>query len=272
MSANADRFLVRALKAEGEARGIGVEVRSGGWIVTLTRGDARHHVFGYQFGLNPASASLLAGDKAGAYQVLKAAGVPAVEHRLFLRPDLAGYVGAEGNWAALLAYAEAHGGSLVAKPNDGTGGAGVTHVRSQLELEAAAHILFRDHRAMALGPFLKIRREVRLVVLDGESRLAYAKRRASGAWKHNLGLGARPEPLGDASLQASLQGLAARAMAVLGLRFASVDVVEAEGAWQILEVNAGVMMETYALQGPDHAARAQAVYGAALDALFPAGP
>ncbi|MEM6784458.1 MAG: RimK-like protein [Bacteroidota bacterium] len=265
---NAERFLVTALREEAARRGIACTTYSANWIVRLSRGDQRATVMGYHFPLNSAPATMLAGDKAAASEAMAEASVPCVEHRLFLRPALAGYVGSVGNWAAMLAYAQEHGEHLVVKPNEGTGGQQVLRTGSVLELETAVHELFAHHRALALSPFHAIDREVRLVMLDGTCWLAYEKVRTAidTEWRHNLGLGATPQVL-DPPPDALVEHACA-AMQALGLRFASVDLVEVSGTWRVLEVNAGVMMEAFARQSKANAARASAIYGAALDAVF----
>lgn len=267
---NTDRFLIRALREQSEERGIEMSTFSTDWIVHLQKGESTQHVFGYHFPLNCAPATMLAGDKAAASGALAAAGVPCVDHRLFLRPDLSGYTGATGNWDSIAAYAEEHNWNLVAKPNEGTGGSGVSLVRSKLELETAVHDLFCKHRSLSLSPFHQASREVRLVMLDGICRLAYEKVRFDPdvEWRHNLALGATPTLLKETGLVSALSQIARNAMNSLGLRFASIDIIEVEEEWSVLEANAGVMMESFARQGEQEAATASSIYGAALDAIF----
>jgi hypothetical protein len=45
----------------------------------------------------------------------------------------------------------------------------------------------------------------------------------------------------------------------------SIDVVEVDGAWQVLEINSGVMMEALSQAHPDLVC---AAYHSALDRLF----
>jgi hypothetical protein len=49
------------------------------------------------------------------------------------------------------------------------------------------------------------------------------------------------------------------------MRFASFDVVQVNDAWQILEINSGVMMEALGRLHPD---LVYAAYSAALDKVF----
>ena len=85
-------------------------------------------------------------------------------------------------------------------------------------------------------------------------------------WRHNLGAGAQAVVLeqGEARAAACIE-IAVRAAKSIGLRFGSVDVVRVQGAWKILEINSGVMMEALSRSHPE---LVQAAYSAALDKVF----
>ena len=51
----------------------------------------------------------------------------------------------------------------------------------------------------------------------------------------------------------------------IGIRFGSIDLVQVDGAWLVLEINSGVMMEALSKLHPD---LVYATYGAALDKIF----
>jgi glutathione synthase/RimK-type ligase-like ATP-grasp enzyme len=87
-------------------------------------------------------------------------------------------------------------------------------------------------------------------------------------WRHNLDAGARPVLLEQGDTREACVRLAVKAAHAIGLRFGSVDVVKAGGRWQILEINAGVMMEQLAGFHPD---LVDAAYAAALDKVFDLG-
>ena len=306
MLANRDRLLVSTVRQLAAERGVEVAAFAGDWILRLSRGAWTEHVVGYVFPLNSAGARAVSADKAATAELLAARGVPCVAHHLVLRPDLAPYVGDAGNWRSLLDLGERHDWDLVVKPNEGTGGEGVVRVRSARELEAAVHKGFARHRALAVSPFHEIETEYRAVILDDDVLLTYAKarpavvgdgRRSVGAlaeaagldasllapgvgrrvpgdgervlldWRHNLQLGSAPRPIDDDGPRAEVERLAAAAAGTLGLRFASIDVVETSGGLAVLEANAGVMLEAYARAAPDGPATARRIYGAALDAL-----
>jgi glutathione synthase/RimK-type ligase-like ATP-grasp enzyme len=84
-------------------------------------------------------------------------------------------------------------------------------------------------------------------------------------WRHNLESGAEPALLQEGHTLDACTALAARAAEAIGIRFASVDVVRANGAWQVLEVNSGVMMEALSSKHPE---LVQATYSAALREVF----
>ena len=174
---NRERVLVSLVREIAAEQGLTFTSFSQDWILRLEKGNTARHVFGYNFELNSATAQQLAGDKGAISDLLAHKGVPHVEHRLFLHPDLAGYVSAKGNWPDLLAYAEEQGYPLIVKPNTGTGGEDVSRVDTAAELESAVMALFQQHRAICLSPFLEIEQEYRVLMLDESCELLYAKRR-----------------------------------------------------------------------------------------------
>ena len=84
-------------------------------------------------------------------------------------------------------------------------------------------------------------------------------------WRHNLDSGARPILLSGGETRDACAEIAIRAAKAIDIRFASVDVVQVGGAWQVLEINSGVMMEALSKLHPD---LVYAAYNSALDRLF----
>ncbi|MGJ4946084.1 ATP-grasp domain-containing protein [Bradyrhizobium sp. HKCCYLS1011] len=99
--------------------------------------------------------------------------------------------------------------------------------------------------------------ELAAIVPAGERRLV--------TWRHNLEAGAKPMLLQSGAAYDACVALAAKAAQAIGIRFASVDAVQSDGRWQVLEINSGVVMETLAASYP---ALVQAAYRAALDELL----
>ncbi|MGE5159829.1 MAG: ATP-grasp domain-containing protein [Gemmatimonas sp.] len=132
--------------------------------------------------------------------------------------------------------------------------------RSVLELALAT---LTDHQRSAVLPGLFAdldKAALDAIPPEGERRVL--------SWRHNLETGARPLLIESGETRATCVALAVRAAQAVGIRFASIDIVQVEDGWQVLEVNSGVMMEAL---GKVHPELVQAAYGAALDRLFGAG-
>ncbi|HQY88301.1 MAG TPA: hypothetical protein PK402_06560 [Tepidisphaeraceae bacterium] len=89
-------------------------------------------------------------------------------------------------------------------------------------------------------------------------------------WRHNLGQGSSLELIDPNSVRYSeFTKLALSAAHALNVRFGSVDIVENEsGERMILEINSGVMMESFVEQTVDGRALAMSIYGEAIEAMF----
>lgn len=236
------------------AREEGWKIQSigGDWIFSVERDGKTALVYGYRFPLNSDASSLLASDKAGCAEFLQSRGIPLISHELVPSPLWEEAEPEEGVLTFLLDRLRREG-ELVLKDNCGTGGNDVYRVRSERELLQSLTKLFSRKDGLSVSPFVAIREEYRSVLLDGECRVFYRKERArdeSGRlleWRHNLGQGARAvlmDPLPECL------EICRRVMKELGLRFASVDLVETEeGELKLLEVNSGVMMDHLSMQG-----------------------
>lgn len=173
---NDDRVFVAAVRAFATARGMSVEALSHDWLLILKAADGRRFpLLGYDIGLNSATTLRIANDKAATANMLAAADIDHIPHRLFLNPDLHVFTRGAGNWESLRAAFANAGGDVVLKGNEGTSGKGVRRVRTLLDLERVIHELFRTERSIALSPWVEITQETRFAVLDGTVRLAYAK-------------------------------------------------------------------------------------------------
>lgn len=172
---NGTRLLVDIVQRYCAARGLPLETRADGWLLVLGQPTARRLIFGYDLGLNSAVAHRIASDKAATAEVLALAGVPAVPHRLVMAPE-PGIV-PEPRWAELVNWLESHPRGLVIKPNEGSSGRAVRHVREAAQIEPAVRALFAGRADVAISPWLAIETEVRVVLLDGKPLVVYAKER-----------------------------------------------------------------------------------------------
>ena len=117
---------------------------------------------------------------------------------------------------------------------------------------------------LVISPYVAIEHEVRVVLLEDAPLVVYSKQRGSD-WRHNLDAGAKPVMIEDGEVRAACVKIAVDAASAIGIRFSSIDVVRVDGAWRVLEINSGVMMEALAKLHPE---LVQATYDAALDRVF----
>lgn len=223
--------------------------------------DGRSFSFhGTRFDLNGAGASAMAGDKFYALQRLEEAGLKVPQSALVFsqayaaeigrfRPDIADAIGLETGLQGLARQAERIGFPLIAKPNEGRGGTGVTWIPDAQTLREQGPPLLERHAKILLQKLCK-GREARLLLLDGEVVAAY-ERRPSGpasapAQPANLSAGGRPLPLSLALIKA-LKPEALAAACALDLRLAGIDLFfSGEDRPVLLEVNAAPGLTRYA--------------------------
>ena len=173
---NSESNFVRIIKEICEEEQISLKSYSFDWIFELAKNGTIRYILGYQFGLNTASVNSICCDKAAASEIMTAHGIPNIEHRLFASPGEQKFVGKTGCWAQLIEFLKEKG-TLVLKPNDGTGGDRVFRVSSAYELETAVHTIFEKSGYLAASPFYDIENEYRTIMLDGIARLVHVKKR-----------------------------------------------------------------------------------------------
>lgn len=87
-------------------------------------------------------------------------------------------------------------------------------------------------------------------------------------WKHNLGQGATPVIVRDEGVIKNLSELALQAVKAVNIMFASVDIIQTEGKFMVLEINSGVMMEHFSQTDADHYLIAKNIYREAIESMF----
>lgn len=259
-----ERIFVAAIRNYCARHDIAVEVRADGWLIAMRRGSQRHFALGYDIGLNSAIAHRLANDKSATSEVLALSGVPCIPHHLFLNPNMGAHIVGPGWREAMRRLLAQHSQGVVVKPNEGTAGRSVFRVTTGEELDHAVREVFAMSPGLVISPYVEIEEEVRVVLLDGTALVVYSKQRGAD-WRHNLDLGARPVLLDRGEIHDACARLATEASRAIGITFASIDLVRVEGAWSVLEINSGVMMEAL---GKLHPELVQATYDAALERVF----
>jgi glutathione synthase/RimK-type ligase-like ATP-grasp enzyme len=70
-------------------------------------------------------------------------------------------------------------------------------------------------------------------------------------WRHNLDAGAEPVLLQQGAVRERCVEIAIKAAKSIDMRFGSIDVVQVDGSWRILEIDSGVMMEALGKAHPE---------------------
>ena len=270
-------YFVRIIRELCEELGIEAETYSNDWGFRLKKNGRTRYIVGYHFPLNRSSAKELCQDKSLTYDALKSAGVPAVPH-LFVPARSAGGDGDLEKYRQLLEGLIERDGYVVIKDNYGTGGNRVFRFSEADDAIAKIRDLHEIMYGACISPWKEIREEYRVTMLLGEPQLVIRKerryrRREDGTkeyleWRHNLGLGAVAEVVTDPETLRKVEQMAVMAARAMDISFASVDIVETKDGLEVLEVNAGVMMEHFAGQDEEDYGLAKAIYRKALIKAF----
>lgn len=234
---------------------------SNDYLGIMEKNGRKCRIMWNKYDLNSAVAAAIADDKFATYEVLKAAGVPVIEHALLYELDDP-HPFAEGynSLDYVREYFRAQGGRIVMKPNNGASGVGVSLVTQESDIEPALKVVFWHAVSASMCPFYEVRYEYRLILLDGTVRLAYRKTRGED-WRFNLCHGALAEKLHNVELEKQLAEIARQAAQAIGLRFCSVDISETiSGERLVMEVNSHVTAEHYLQQHPEDYALVKEFY------------
>jgi glutathione synthase/RimK-type ligase-like ATP-grasp enzyme len=315
---SSQRVFVTAVQKYCAEHGIAVETRSQGWLMVMQKGPRRHLAYGYDLGLNSAVTHRIANDKAATAELLEVHGIACVPHAFFPSPALSEYIPPHGTWEAMLGHLTQNPDGIVVKPNEGTSGNLVFKVPNRPALERAVSEIFSLNLNLAISPYLEIKNEVRVILIDDLPLIVYSKSRPAITgdgvhsilelalaampaerlsailprmagdldsatldtvlppgrhhalnWRHNLDAGAEPVLLQQGVVRERCVELAIEAAKSIDLRFGSIDVVQVDDSWKILEINSGVVMEALGKTHPD---LVYAAYAAALDKVFSLAP
>lgn len=223
---------------------------------------------GYQFGINSATASTIAKDKAATAEYLASADIPVVPTELVLLPNRLEWLDADDTTQAALTRALARTGlPAVVKPNQGSSGKGVSVVDTADAAWTATAEILLEGQSVAVQPLCRLVAEERWVLLGDEPMLWYRKGASPdhpAMATFNLTLGATVDDYGVERGDPAHLRLAQQARRCVGLTFCTVDLVTTrDGEVLVLEINSGVSFEHLIAAKPDAEDDARAAYEAA---------
>lgn len=260
-----NRALIEALHNSCNKLSADYKSFSEDWIVKISKDNQDHFVFGYAFDVNTQASAAIASDKVACYELLANAELPVVTHYLLttvVRPQID------------ISYIETLfelNSTLVLKPTNGSRGALITKVTGTDEI---LNILATNTHidSWAVSPFIEIKKELRLVVFDGEVRLAYEKfdpPTVNGLKMFNLNLGASVTGLQVKNVDKAVVMLACNALKSIGLSLGAVDIVfDSNEKASVLEINSGFSLEHYAQTSDVSRAQVISFYELIIAQLF----
>ena len=236
------------------------------WVHLLTYKNQKRFIIDHNFDLNSAASAAIASDKVATYQVLDHCKVPAIPHYLLLNDSFSHDLPFTDN--NILEEAT-KASPVVVKPLRGYGGRSVSLCKNQSEAKKAATTLLNAEGSCCISPFINSTYEYRTFYLDGEILYIYRKIRPENSFRHNLSGGAHPELIAKGSeLYNSLSALASAAGKALGLRFATIDILEDKDGPKVLEINRGVCADVFAKSVEGGREIAKDIYQKAIQKLF----
>lgn len=261
------RFFVEILKEICREEGFRLEIFSHEWLCKIT--DPKSGKFtwteGYNFDLNSGVKYLTLYDKVFTSTVLADAGVPSVMHYLVIKEDWRKFLEIGVSWQDEVELAlEKTGLPAVVKLNNGSMGNDVYLCESKREVENLVSLL-KSKASLCISKYYESEFEYRFYLLGNtngevETLFAYKKiknKTLEGAWQHNLSQGATAELLNmgeNINLEEykKLEDLANQTFNALGLKCVAVDILETKEGYKVIEVNNGIMMDSFAATNSDY--------------------
>lgn len=87
-------------------------------------------------------------------------------------------------------------------------------------------------------------------------------------WKHNLGQGAKAKIVTEKHIKNDIENVVSLVVDRMNIRFATIDIVECNNEYKVLEINSGVMMEHFSQQSKDYYNISKSIYKEAILRMF----
>ena len=256
-----ERLLQRLISSACLARDIELRVLSDGWLLEMRKDHQVHRVLGTDFGLNTQVSAAIAKDKVATSIILERAGIRHIKHELL---SSHGHIVNESELESAVTHWPA-----VLKPLEGSHGTHVFRVDSAKQI---IDIISSVESSWALSTYVDVQSEIRLVLVDGDIRLAHLKQAPvirNGLKLFNLHAGATAVPVSADELPGEVVRLALSAMTALDLRMAAVDIVTtSSGERFVLEVNAAFSLNRFAATNERAYAMTADFYDQLSDQIF----
>ena len=253
------------------------------WLIKLKKDNKIKYVAGNKFPLNNYVVGRIMDDKYALYEILNNLSIPVCLHHIFFNEfNTKDYCKGCQRKEDLINTFNEYGKNVIIKPNKGSQGKGVIHIKDEITLLKEAKELLTTNYSISMQPFYKIKNEYRTIILDNEVKLLFKKINPTviGNGKStlkellidfnkeyfsdkeipniipkdgeeyiydfhfNLSNGSIASTDIKPSLKEKIISLALEVTKKVGIRFASVDIIETvDNELFVLEANSGVTID-----------------------------
>lgn len=146
------------------------------WVIMLEKEGKTKFISGHKFDLNEQGIGLVADDKFALYEVLSEKNVPIIEHKIvYNKTNKHDYAIGCNTYEYVKDYFLNNNNHIVIKQNEGTCGNNVFNVTDINEIDNVLDKIFIRNYSISICPFYNIKHEYRVIMLDKEPQLMYAK-------------------------------------------------------------------------------------------------
>ena len=295
-----ERIINRVLKDIAKEKNYEYETFSHDWIVRLKNKDKMLTTYGYIMQGIDSVSQMICKDKSALYEILNKNNIPTIPHELYLGKKkqkiyLERELGLEDFYSAFEKYKK-----IVIKDNNGGSGIDVYLITKEEQIEPVGGGLLNKDKDIAISPYFDVEDEYRIVVYKSKPEIIFRKQRpnivGNGVdtteklikdkfgkvievdewvdlkrvpkkdekvvlrWMHNLKNGASAENIYDEEKKQKLFSLATKVAKVIGINFASIDIMDVDGEFKVLEVNSGVTLEKFARTSSENYKEVEKLY------------
>ncbi len=277
-----NRILTKALTELCEEENIKFDSFSENWIFRLEKNNVVKFITGFKFPNNDMSVAEICNDKVGLSNILDFYNIENVKHIPIFDYD---YKNIDD--AFFYDILEKHG-KIVIKENRGTCGRNIFIYDNIKDIRNKLEEMLKTEYLVAISPFHKIEFEYRMIMLNNKPEIIYGKKvkhvvgdgvksiyelcvdnnitteflekgfpekipkkkeKVQLSNFHNLSKYGEFFAVDDEVILKKLSKIATEVTRNLGINFCSVDIVDTLEGLKVLEVNSGVMAETYGSYG-----------------------
>ena len=271
------------------------------WIMVLEKNEKIKYVVGFKFPLNDQASSRICDDKYALYEVMKNFEIPVTEHFIihknYKEENIINICNKYNNDVVIKSNLGTWGNDVYHKKDIEE----ILSVIDELLIENYSislcpyYDIKTEYRSIVLNNNVELVYGKKKPIVIGNSehtiyelllefnktyfenvscteelnRVLEIGEEYEYSWKFNLSKGAMPFLLEDKSKEQIIRNMALRVAKILGIKFASVDIIELyDGSLLVLEANSGVMMSNFSVNLNNGKDIAKGIYKNVIEERF----